>query len=283
MKKILIAYVPVLHNGYLELFKTCGADIIYLIGLNVIRKLDFDYIARKDSLRAVDQGLMMRVVSSLSIFQHIRILKNSKGLAGHFQVFDCTFVLPDEDISHAFADEYLTGKEVEYNSIFLRWHRDGVQEKKVVQADQTIFTGEIEQLMMRFAFVEGKKSADWWRQVGGILVKDDVIVLVAHNTHVPDPQMPYAFGDPRAIFKKGIHIELSTADHAEAILIAEASRRGISLEGAKLFVTDFPCPPCAKLVARSGIKEVFFQRGYSVLDGESILKNRGVKLIHIDT
>ncbi len=281
MKKILIAYVPILHQGYINLFKTCGADTIYLVGLDVIKELDFDYIARKDSLRAIDQGLMMRMVSSLSIFQHIHILENSNGLAGYFQVFDCTFVLPNEDLSHAFADEYLQGKKIEYSSVFLRWHRDNVQEKKVVQVDQTIFTGGIEQLMMKFAFVEGEKSADWWRQVGGILIKDDVIVLAAHNTHVPDPQMPYAFGDPRAIFKKGIHIEFSTADHAEAILIAEAARRGISLEGAKLFVTDFPCPPCAKLIARSGIKEVFFQKGYAVLDGEGILKNRGVKLIHI--
>ena len=37
--------------------------------------------------------------------------------------------------------------------------------------------------------------------------------------------------------------------HAEARLIAAAAREGRATAGAVLYVTDFPCPPCAKLIA----------------------------------
>ena len=281
MSKILIAYVPVLHDGYLKLFQNSKADILYLIGIDVINNLGFDYIVRKDSLRAIDQNTMQKIIDSQGIFQHVFILDSE--LTDWLYLFvDDTFIFPDEDISRAIADIYLSNNNVEYKSVFLRWHRDNVEERKTVQVHQSVSASEFEKAMMRFAFIEGRKSADWWRQVGGFIVKNNKIILVAHNTHAPHEQMPYVFGDPRAIFKQGIHIELSTADHAEAVLIAEAAREGISLEGADLFITDFPCPPCAKLIARSGIKRCFFQNGYAVLDGEDVLKKAGVELIYID-
>ncbi|MEA2112626.1 MAG: deaminase [Patescibacteria group bacterium] len=281
MKKILIAYIPILHSGYLKLLNQEKFFEIHIMQEDLIKDIGIDYIVRKDLIRSLSPDLIVAALKSWE-FKDVYSLNLANAKSILYQEFKETLlVLPDEDISRDFADKYLPGKEVKFSSIFLRWHRNNVEEEKSVQVDQTIFSGEVEQLMMRFAFVEGKRSADWWRQVGGILRKDDAIILAAHNTHVPDPQMPYVFGDPRAIFKKGIHIELSTADHAEAILIAEAARRGISLEGTELFVTDFPCPPCAKLIARSGIKKVFFLKGYAVLDGENILKDKGVELIQI--
>ena len=48
-----------------------------------------------------------------------------------------------------------------------------------------------------------------------------------------------------------------------------------------MIVTDFPCPPCAKLVAYSGIKKLFYLKGYAMLDGERILKDAGVEIIKI--
>jgi len=279
MKKMLIAYVPVLHKGYLKLFESCRGGILCLLDQEVARDLGFDYIARKDSLRAVDSDHMKDAIFALGIFEKVFVLSPKR--RKYFNNFARTFVLPDEDISRVFVDKYLSGKKIEYQSIFLRWHKNNVEEKKEVSAGQTISVGEFERSIMKSAISEGQKSGDWWRCVGGILLKDGVVIMVAHNTHVPDPQMPYAFGDPRSIFKKGLNFELSTADHAEAVLIAEAARRGISLEGCKLFITDFPCPSCAKLVARSGIKQVFFRKGYSLLDGEDILKNKGIDLIKV--
>jgi dCMP deaminase len=282
MKKMLIAYVPVLHKGYLKLFESCRGGTLWLLNQEVARDLGFDYIARKDFLRAIESDYMRDAISTFGIFKNVFVLSSKR--MKYFNNLDLarTFVLPDEDISRAFVEKHLPGKKIEYQSIFLRWHRNNVEEKKEVSVDQTISVGEFERSIMESAIIEGQKSGDWWRCVGGILLKDGVVIMVSHNTHVPDPQMPYAFGDPRSIFKKGLNFGLSTADHAESVLIAEAARRGISLEGCKLFITDFPCPYCAKLIARSGIKQVFFRKGYAVLDGEDILKSKGIDLIKVD-
>jgi dCMP deaminase len=45
-----------------------------------------------------------------------------------------------------------------------------------------------------------------------------------------------------------------------------------------MYVTDFPCPPCAKLIAAAGVKRLYFREGYAVLDGESVLEAAGVEV-----
>ena len=36
----------------------------------------------------------------------------------------------------------------------------------------------------------------------------------------------------------------------------QAARNGVSIEGATIYVTVFPCPICARMIANSGIKHV---------------------------
>ena len=63
------------------------------------------------------------------------------------------------------------------------------------------------------------------------------------------------FGDPRSNFDAGKNIELSKFIHAEASLIAQAAKQGAKLEGASIYVTTFPCPVCARLVATAGLRK----------------------------
>ena len=51
--------------------------------------------------------------------------------------------------------------------------------------------------------------------------------------------------------------------HAEQNAIADAARRGTSVEGAIAYVTHFPCINCAKILAASGIAEVRYRADYS--------------------
>ena len=115
------------------------------------------------------------------------------------------------------------------------------------------------------------------------IVKDGKVVLIAHNEHMPSEHAPYINGDPRNAFKRGINIEISSSIHAETRLIAEAAKQGISLSGADMYVTVFPCPPCAKSIAFSGIKNLYCAGGYAVLDGQEVLKSQGVKIIFVET
>ena len=50
--------------------------------------------------------------------------------------------------------------------------------------------------------------------------------------------------------------------HAEQNAIADAARRGISLEGATAYVTHFPCINCAKILASAGIRAIKYHWNY---------------------
>lgn len=70
--------------------------------------------------------------------------------------------------------------------------------------------------------------------------------------------------------------------HAEQNAIADAARRGSSVEGCTAYVTHFPCINCAKILAAAGIAEVRYREDYKndplVLP---LLTDAGVKVIQL--
>ena len=50
--------------------------------------------------------------------------------------------------------------------------------------------------------------------------------------------------------------------HAEQNAIADAARRGSSVEGCVAYVTHYPCINCAKILASSGIAEIRYRQDY---------------------
>ncbi len=277
MQKIIVAYVPVLHEGYrtfLDIHK--DAYKLYIWGQDLIA--ESDYLSKE--IRALSPELIEKSLENWGLNFPVEILTKEE-IPKLFD-FEGNIVMPDDDISHTFCEKYLLNKKIEFTNIFLRWdRRNSVRENKIAQ-DQTITSDEFSKKMILSAEKESEKSSDWWRRVGAIIVKNKEIILVGHNHHVPSELLPYTNGDPRNAFHKGEYLELSTAVHAEAGLIAEAARRGVSLDGAEIYVTTFPCPPCAKLIAYSGIKKIYYSEGYGVLDGEDIMKSRGVQIIFVE-
>ena len=57
-------------------------------------------------------------------------------------------------------------------------------------------------------------------------------------------------------------IEFGRTVHAEMAAITEASKRGVSLEGATLYTTTFPCHLCARHIVSSGIERVVYIEPY---------------------
>lgn len=67
--------------------------------------------------------------------------------------------------------------------------------------------------------------------------------------------------------------------HAEQNAIADAARRGSSVEGCIAYVTHFPCINCAKILAAAGLSEVRYHEDYHndpLVD--ELLKGSGVKI-----
>lgn len=114
-------------------------------------------------------------------------------------------------------------------------------------------------------------------------VKNNKVLLIAHNRILPDEEFCEREGCVR---KKlglggGRQLEHCSAVHAEANLIAQAARKGISLEGATLYVTTFPCSMCARSIAVSGIKKIVYFDNYVYENGREILESAGVELVKL--
>jgi dCMP deaminase len=279
MKKIVIAYIPVLHQGYqLFLEKHADAQQIYILGQSLIA--EFDHLRKE--IRALNPKLVQKSLKAWGVKGQILLLDKDqlKKLQN-----DTTFklIMPNEDMMRDFHQKYFPETQVEFDAIFLRWDKHSSTKKNLPQADLETSSKDFDQKMMTAAIQQAQLSSDWWRHVGAVIIKDSKIILAGYNHHLPSAHTPYINGDPRNDFHKGIHIELSTAIHAEAGLIAEAAKKGIKLEGSEIYVSTFPCPICARQIAQSGIKTIYFAEGYGILDAEEILKQYGIKLVLVKT
>ncbi len=296
MKPKIIVYLPVIHAGYLQFFENHKEADIFIVNESLIKLIDqeFDYLRKE--IRAITPKQAETSLEALLPGRKVSLLGAN----------DLTFlddenqeiILPQEDIFTWLAKKYFAKSTVIFDNTFLRWNRKNTVRKKEIQNKQ-VKTGEDFGRLLDSLIGETKKTAelssDWWRQVGAIVFEEQKqlntqnsqnnqpkIISIAHNHHLPSPYTPYIDSDPRNSFHKGENIDLSTAIHAEAALIADSAKKGISLQGKNMYVSTFPCPVCAKLIATSGINRLYFSDGYAMLDGERILLDSGIEILMVD-
>ena len=160
---IIIAYIPVLHSGYISFLKENSCPL-YIVGRDVL-----DEIAKKTpyygrEIRLVEPPEMKKVLSSLKIVPKVSILdiKTFKKLAD----FKGKIILPDEDISHEIKNTFLVDNKVIFKQIFLRWNKRITEKEYEVSPDRIISKKKFDKEIMLDASSEALKSSDWWRQVG---------------------------------------------------------------------------------------------------------------------
>lgn len=276
----VVAYVPVLHEGYRRFVERHASALpLYLIGPELYE----DYRPLAKDIRALPAELAAKAIEAWGVCLGVSVL-DAVG-ARELAATGLRLTMPDEDVSHLVADRFFERCEVLYDTAFLRWDR--TRTTRLLEPGARVWTeaehGE-DPLLAELARAAGGaagKSVDWWRQVGAALRLASGEVLSAHNEHLPHQLSAYAAGDPRANLYKGVGLELSTAAHAEAALIARAAREGMATAGSIMFVSDFPCPPCAKLIAGAGVAKLYYVEGYAVLDGEDVLAAAGVEVVRV--
>lgn len=275
-RRVLAAYVPVLHQGYLRFFDADPAVTdAYVFDTDILSQLDY---IRKD-LRALTPQQQVELLQALGRFSAVRLL--TARTVSQLDRPDTTLIMPDEDVSRAVAGLLEKASVVLY-PVFLRWDRRAVDRRAAVSPDRTISSDEFDHEIMRQANAESRRSSNIWRRVGAVIVKDGKVLMKASNRHLPTDHSLWMDGDPRSTLHQGVGIETTTDMHAEAKLIAAAAHEGIALKGADIYCTNFPCPPCAKLIAESGILKCYYSGGYAVLDGEAVLKGYGIEIIHVN-
>ena len=135
-----------------------------------------------------------------------------------------------------------------------------------------------DEYFMGIAKLAGMRSKDPNSQVGACIVSQDNKILSIGYNGFPigcsDEQFPWAReGD--ALDTKYLYVV-----HSE--LNAILNYRG-SLDGAKLYVSLFPCNECAKAIIQCGIGEVIYDCNkyadtHAVLASMRMLESAGVKL-----
>lgn len=274
-KTAIVTYVPVIHAGYLQLFEKYPEADLLVVDKELLNE---KFRAIQKDIRALDTEKIVKTLGTLFPNRVVVHFKADSKIDDYQQI-----IMPEDEVSDWLAEEFFKGQNIQRDTIFLRWSEAKTKQEKDVTPDDMITTDELHQQLMGKVVAESHKSADWWRQTASAVAKDGEIIAIAHNKHAPSDQNQYALGDPRANFGRGEAMEVSTSLHAEEAVIAKAAAEGVSLQGADLYVTAFPCPFCARLVAYAGIKRLFYKEGYSVLDGAELMKSQGVELIRVES
>lgn len=88
----------------------------------------------------------------------------------------------------------------------------------------------------------------------------DLAYMLARNSEAKDGHMGCCFVRGLEVVVEAINAPLfgeARSDiHAEASAICEAARRGLSLDGASLYVTRAPCSRCYRLIVFAGIAKI---------------------------
>ncbi|BET68929.1 ComE operon protein 2 [Opitutales bacterium ASA1] len=109
---------------------------------------------------------------------------------------------------------------------------------------------------MGMAFLISTRSVCERLRVGCVIVstgeQKNRVIAAGYNGFLP--------GTPHRSRVRDGHEQATV--HAEQNAIADAARRGISVEGCIAYVTHYPCINCAKILAAAGIRTIKFHSDY---------------------
>lgn len=109
------------------------------------------------------------------------------------------------------------------------------------------------------------------KQVGAVIVKEGRILSTGYNGTPAGYQNCCEYWNGE--YTKEHHEWSKTYEiHAEMNAIIWAARKGISIEGATIYVTLEPCSECSKNLIASGIKRIVYEKAYEHTNSEVVSK-----------
>ncbi len=141
----------------------------------------------------------------------------------------------------------------------------GYQEEKQRQLDMRY---------LRMARIWAENSYCVRRQVGALIVKDQMIISDGYNG-TPSGFENVCEDDETGCTKPYVL-------HAEANAITKVAKSANNCSGATLYITTSPCIECSKLIIQAGIKRVVYNDEYSKRDGIELLERVGIECVHIE-
>ena len=95
-------------------------------------------------------------------------------------------------------------------------------------------------------------------RVGCVLVVDRQIIATGYNGSVSGDAHCDEVGH---LMEEG-HCRRTV--HAEMNAVAQAAKRGVSINGARAYVTHFPCWDCFKVMVNAGVKSIVYDESYRI-------------------
>ena len=142
-----------------------------------------------------------------------------------------------------------------------------------------------DEYFMQMAKLAATRSTCLRRKVGAVIVKDNHVISTGYNgaprgvSHCEDK------GCMRTLLNvpSGTRHELCRGVHAEQNAVAQAAYFGISVKGATIYTTTFPCSLCAKILINSGITDVVYEEGYMDDLSKEILSESELNIRHFES
>ncbi len=142
-----------------------------------------------------------------------------------------------------------------------------------------------DQYFMSIAKLASTRSTCLRRKVGAVIVKNKRILSTGYN------------GAPRNLahclevgcLREKMHIrsgerhELCRAIHAEQNAVIQSAVSGVSIEGADIYCTTFPCVLCSKIIINAGIRKIKVLEGYPDELSQQMLDEAGIEVEYLDS
>jgi len=128
---------------------------------------------------------------------------------------------------------------------------------------------EWDEYFMLLAKLAAIRSTCLSRPAGAVIVLDQQVLATGYNGSMPGVAH---CTDEGVCFRRSFRAgeddkyDVCRAIHAEANAIAQAARRGVSIEGGTVYTTLAPCFVCTKLMASARIRRVVYEHEYESPD-----------------
>lgn len=129
---------------------------------------------------------------------------------------------------------------------------------------------EVDRRYLRLPRVWAENSYCKRRQVGALIVKENMIISDGYNG------TPSGFEN---VCEDETGITKPYVLHAEANAITKVAASTNNSQGATIYITASPCLECAKLIIQSGIKRVVYDDEYRLKDGIELLQRAGIEVL----
>lgn len=110
-----------------------------------------------------------------------------------------------------------------------------------------------DEYFMSIALLASCRSPCERLHVGSTIVKSNRLISMGYNGYIS--------GAPHISRIEDNHEQ--SIIHSEINAITDCAKRGVSLEGAKIYITHYPCPNCFRCIAACGIKEIYYHNNYN--------------------